>query len=159
MCGKEEKMSNVKERIEENLSGLSSLIGHDNVEDVKKRIADLIVDRVEADIRAYDYYLFYPENYQLTIDEAFEKVEKKLVKMYTDAMLESAQEAVQRFKDIAVTSVNDTHGLKLRSCHKCNHCDGNRCKFYDDYYWKAHDSICAEEGFIQFMEKEEKSRL
>ena len=36
MYGKEEKMSNVKERIEENLSGLSSLIGHDNVEDVKK---------------------------------------------------------------------------------------------------------------------------
>ena len=93
MCGKEEKMSNVKERIEENLSGLSSLIGHDNVEDVKKRIADLIVDRVEADIRAYDYYLFYPENYQLTIDEAFEKVEKKLVKMYTDAMIQTVREA------------------------------------------------------------------
>ena len=80
-------MSNVKERIEENLSGLSSLIGHDNVEDVKKRIADLIVDRVEADIRAYNYYLFYPENYQLTIDEAFGKVEKKLVKMYIDSIL------------------------------------------------------------------------
>lgn len=149
-------MSNVKEKIEENLSGLSSLLGQDNVEDVKKRIADLIVNRVASDIRSYDYYLFYPENYELTIDEAFEKVEKKLVKMYTDAMLESAQEAVQRFKDIAVASVNDTSGLKLRSCHKCNHRDGNRCKFYEDHYWKAHDNICAEEGFIQFAEKEEK---
>ena len=149
-------MSNVKERIEENLSGLSSLLGQDNVEDVKKRIADLIVNRVESDIRAYDYYLFYPENYELTIDEAFEKVEKKLVKMYTDAMLESAQEAVNRFKDIASTSVNETPGLKLRSCHKCNHCDGNRCKFYEDYSWKAHDNICAEEGFVQFKKKEDK---
>lgn len=149
-------MSNVKERIEENLSGLSSLLGQDNVEDVKKRIADLIVNRVESDIRTYDYYLFYPENYELTIDEAFEKVEKKLVKMYTDAMLESAQEAVNRFKDIAITSVNETPGLKFRSCHKCNHCNGNRCKFYEDYYWKAHDSLCAEEGFLQFIEKEEK---
>ena len=59
-------MSNVKERIEENLSGLSSLLGQDNVEDLKKRIADLIVNRVESDIRAYDYYLFYPENYEST---------------------------------------------------------------------------------------------
>lgn len=149
-------MSNVKERIEENLSGLSSLLGEDNVEDIKKRIANLIVNRVESDIRTYDYYLFYPENYELTIDEAFEKVEKKLVKMYADAMLESAQEAVKRFKDIAITYVEETPGLKLRSCHKCNHCDGNRCKFYNDYYWKAHDGICAEEGFVQFTEKEEK---
>lgn len=151
-------MSNVKEKIEENLSGLSSLLGDDNVNNVKKRIADLIVERVASDIRSYDYYLFYPENYESTIDEAFEKVEKKLVKMYTDAMLESAQEAVNRFKDIAITSVNETPGLKLRSCHKCNYCDGNRCKFYEDYYWKAHDSICAEEGFVQFTEKEEKKR-
>lgn len=149
-------MSNVKEKIEENLSALSSLLGEDNVEDVKKRIADLIVNRVASDIRSYDYYLFYPENYESTIDGAFEKVEKKLVKMYTDAMLESAQEAVNRFKDIAITSMNETPGLKLRSCHKCNYCDGNRCKFYEDYYWKAHDSICAGEGFVQFTEKEEK---
>lgn len=146
----------VVDRTEQNLSALSQLLGEDNVEDVKNRISDLIVNRVESDIRAYDYYLFYPENYQLTIDEAFEKVEKKLVKMYTNAMLESAQEAVQRFKDISIASINDTQGLQLRSCHKCNHCNGNRCKFYDMYYWKAHDTLCAEEGFINYAEKEGK---
>lgn len=146
----------VVDRAEQNLSALSQLLGEDNVEDVKKRIADLIVNRVESDIRAYDYYLFYPENYELTIDEAFEKVEKKLVKMYTNAMLESAQEAVQRFKDISIAAINDTQGLQLRNCHKCNNCDGNRCKFYDMYYWKAHDGLCAEEGFINYIEKEGK---
>ena len=78
--------------------------------------------------------------------------------MYSDAMLESAQEAVNRFKDISIATLNDTTGLQLRSCHKCNHCNGNMCKFYEDKYWKAHDSICAEEGFIQFVEKEEKKR-
>ena len=31
-------MKNVKERIEENLSGLSSLIGENNVEDVKNEL-------------------------------------------------------------------------------------------------------------------------
>lgn len=151
-------MSNVKERIEENLSGLSSLIGKENVEDVKKKIGNLIVDRVAHDIRSYDYYLFYPGDYEAAIGEAFEKIQKKITKMYSDAMLESAQEAVNRFKDISIATLNDTTGLQLRSCHKCNHCNGNMCKFYEDKYWKAHDSICAEEGFIQFVEKEEKKR-
>lgn len=151
-------MSNVKERIEENLGALSSLLGEENIEDIKKRIGNLIVDRVADDIRSYDYYLFYPENYQSSIDESFEQVEKKIVKMYKDAMLESAQESVNRFKDISIATLNDTTGLQLRSCHKCNHCNGNRCTFYDNYYWKAHDTICAEEGFIQFVEKEEKKR-
>ena len=147
-------MSNVKERIEENLSGLSSLIGKENVEDVKKKIGNLIVDRVAHDIRSYDYYLFYPGDYEAAIGEAFEKIQKKITKMYSDAMLESAQEAVNRFKDISIATLNDTTGLQLRSCHKCNHCNGNMCKFYEDKYWKAHDGICAEEGFIQFVEKE-----
>lgn len=145
------------EGVEKNLSALSSLLGEDVVEDVKKRIGNLIVERVASDIRAYDYYLFYPGDYQSSIEEAFEKVNKKISKMYSDAALESAQEAVQRFKDISVSALKDTPGLVLRSCHNCQHCDGNKCKFYEDrsYYWIAHDSICAEEGFVNFKPKGE----
>ena len=144
----------VVERTEQNLSALENLLGVDTVEDVKKRIGDLIVNRVASDLDCYDMYLFYPDNYQRNIEESFEKVEKKINKMYADAMLESAQEAVQRFKDISLAAINDTQGLQLRNCHKCNHCNGNRCKFYENmYYWNAHDSICAEEGFINFIEK------
>lgn len=151
-------MANTVERIEENLGALASLLGKENVEDMKKQIANLIVKRVEDDIRHYDYYLFYPSDYKDAIGEAFEQTEKKIVKMYKDAMLESAQEAVNRFKDISISTLNDTIGLQLRSCHKCNHCNGNMCKFYEDKYWKAHDDICAEEGFVQFVEKEEKKK-
>lgn len=146
----------VVDRTEKNLSALESLLGVDTVEDVKKRIGDLIVNRIYSDLNHYDMYLFYPGDYQRSIEEAFEKVEKKINKMYADAMLESAQEAVQRFKDISIVAINDTQGLQLRNCHKCNHCDGNRCKFYDMYYWKAHDGLCAEEGFINYVEKEGK---
>lgn len=149
-------MKDMVEKVERNLSALSCLIGEDNAEDVKKRIADLIVNRVASDLRSYDCYLFYPPDFNGVVEEAFGSVEKKLVKMYKDAALESAQEAVQRFKDISSAMVNDTPGLKLRSCHKCKYRDGNRCKFYDMYYWKAHDTICAEEGFINFEEKDEK---
>lgn len=149
-------MSTVK-NIEENLSALETLLGADNVESVKKRIADLIVSRVSSDINHYDYYLFYPGDYQASIDEAFEKVEKKITKMYADAALESAKEAVQRFKDISSSMVNETPGLKLRCCHKCTCKKGNKCTFYDQKYWIAHDSICAEEGFINYIERAEQN--
>lgn len=151
-------MKGVTERVEKNLSALSQLLGEENVEDIKKRIGDLIVERVRSDLRSYDYYLFYPADYKVTIDEAYEKVSKKIAKLYSEKMLESAQESVQRFKDISSATLDDTPGLKLRSCHKCEHLDGNKCKFYEDkkYYWVAHDTICAEEGFINFVEKEKK---
>lgn len=143
-------------KIETNLSALDGLLGKENVEDIKKRISDLIVKRVEDDLRHYDMYLFYPGDYKTCIDEAFEKVDKKITKMYADSMLDTAQEAVKRFKDISIASFNDTPGLQLRNCHRCANCDGNRCKFYVDqkYYWRAHDTICAEEKFINFIIKE-----
>lgn len=144
------------DRIEENLSALEQLLDVDTVKYIKKRIGDLIVDRVRSDINQYDYYLFYPSNYKETIDQAFEKTQKKIIKMYQDAMLESAQEAVQRFKDISKTALEETPGLKLRDCHKCKWRKNNKCSFYEDkkYYWIAHDTICAEEGFVNYEEKE-----
>lgn len=145
-------MSVVK-RTEENLSALDDLLGKDNVEDIKKRIGDLLVGRISDDMESYDRYLFYPGDYEDTINTAFKKVNKKIEKLYSDAMLECATEAITRFKDIALSSVNDTPGVKLRSCHKCKCKNVNICKFYDMHYWEAHDSICAEEGFINFEEK------
>lgn len=145
----------VVKKVETNLSALSGLLGEDNVENIKKRIGDLIVDRVREDLRSYNQYLFYPEDYEESINKSFEKIEKKIAKMYSDAMLETAEEAVRRFKDISLTTLNDTSGLKLRNCHKCKHCNFNKCEFYDMHYWKAHDSICAEEGFKNFVEKED----
>lgn len=145
-------------KLEENLSALDRLLGVDNVEDIKKCIADVIVQKVKSDIRLYDCYLFYPGDYQSTIADAFESVQKKITKMYKDAALESAREAIQRFQDIALSAMTDTPGLQLRSCHKCKYRDGNKCGFYEDkqYYWIAHDTICAEEGFVNFIEKDGK---
>ena len=137
---------------------LEMLLGKDNVDDVKKRIGNLIVERVASDLRSYDYYLFYPEDYKGAIEEAFEKVNKKIAKMYTDTMIEVAGEAVKRFKDIAIGNFDETKGIQLRSCHKCEHCHGNKCKFYDEKYWIAHDHICAEEGFVQYIKKTQEEK-
>lgn len=136
-----------------NLSALECLLDKENVDHVKEGIANLILDRVRRDIDSYDYYLFYPEDYTETIDEAFEKVRKKITKIYSDAMLEVANEATQRFKDIALAAINEAPGFILRSCHKCTHCNFNRCEFYEQHYWEAHDEICAKEGFVNYEEK------
>ena len=146
-------MGNMTEKTQTNLSALSALLGEENVEEVKRRIGDLIVARVAEDMQAYGEYLFYPGDYEENIREAFEKVEKKISKMYSDAMLETAQEAVNRFKDISIASLNGTQGLVLRQCHNCVHKKFNRCTFYDDYYWHAHNTLCSEEGFINFEKK------
>lgn len=52
-------------------------------------------------------YLFYPGDYKESIDEAFEKVQKKITKMYADIMLEVAQESVERFKEVALSGVDN----------------------------------------------------
>lgn len=151
-------MRDTVDHVKTNLSALETLLDVDNVKDIKKRISNLIVERVASDIRSYDYYLFYPGDYQEAIGEAFESVQKKIVKMYKDSMLEAAQEAVLRFKDVALSEFDEVPGIQLRSCHSCEHHKGNRCAFYEDKYWKAHDSICAEEGFINYIKKQEKGR-
>ena len=112
----------------------------------------MIVDRVKSDIDSYDSYLFYPDDYSESINEAFEKVHKKIVKMYSDAALEAAQEAVNRFKDISASALTDTPGLVQRHCYNCKHHTYNKCKFYQDYYWKAY-KICADDGFINYEEE------
>ena len=48
------------EKAKEYLSALDSLIDADNVAVVKKRIGDLLIDRVRQDLDCHGEYLFYP---------------------------------------------------------------------------------------------------
>lgn len=98
------------ENIQTNLSALSSVIGQDNVEGVKKRISGIIVSAVEDDIRYYkkQSYVFYPPDYIKGIaEEAFEEVEKKIKKMYKDAMLDVAERSVEKYKELVVSDLNN----------------------------------------------------
>lgn len=96
------------DRVENNLSVLSQLIGEDNVEDVKKRIADIVVEAVHKDMSHYQAqsYLFFPPDYIKGIaEEAFDEVEKKIKKMYKDAMLDVAERSVQKYKELVVSDL------------------------------------------------------
>lgn len=102
-------MSNLVEKLEANLSALSGLLGEDNVEDIKKRIADIIVESVEDDISYYkkQTYVFYPPDYiEGVAKEALEEVEKKIKKMYKDAMFDVAQRSVEKYKELIIGNLN-----------------------------------------------------
>lgn len=99
------------ENIQTNLSALSSLIGEDNVEDIKKRIADIIVSSVEDDVKYYkkQSYVFYPPEYIKGIaEEAFGEAEKKIKKMYKDAMLDVAERSVEKYKELVVSEMEES---------------------------------------------------
>lgn len=91
-------MRKTVEGIIEQISPLGSLLGAENVKDLQKQIADLIVERVREDINGYDEYLFYPPDHNQCIRDAFDSVEKKITKMYKDTFLEVAQKAVDEIK-------------------------------------------------------------
>ena len=96
------------ENVENKLVPLEILLGMDNVEDIKKRISDMIVSSVSNDISHYQRseYIFYPPDYiQSIAGEAFDEVEKKIKKMYKDAMLDVAERSVQRYKELIVSDL------------------------------------------------------
>lgn len=103
------------ENIQTNLSALSSLIGEDNVEGTKKRIADIIVSAVEDDVKYYkkQSYVFYPPDYIKGIaEEVFDEVEKKIKKMYKDAMLDVAQRSIEKYKELVVSEMEEVDECK-----------------------------------------------
>ena len=88
--------------VNEKLLPLENLLGKENVEEIKTAIKNMIIQAVENDISYYrrSEYLFYPPDYIKGIaEEAFDEVEKKIKKMYKDAMLDVAERSVEKYKD------------------------------------------------------------
>ena len=77
---------------------LVSLLGEENVENLKKRITDLIVRRVEDDLDDYGKYLLYPPDICDCINEALDATDRKIVKMYKDAVIEINQNYIDKMK-------------------------------------------------------------
>ena len=96
------------EGVTDYLSPLERLLGKDNMEDVKKEISQIIVNAVRIDIADYkrQTYVFYPPDYIKGIaEEAFDEVEKKIKKMYKDAMFYVAERSVQKYKELTIADL------------------------------------------------------
>lgn len=73
------------------IDALADLLGTENTEELKKRIADLIVNKIKSDIREYDRYVFYPPDFNSFFDECFEEAQARaketiVSKLYGDMM-------------------------------------------------------------------------
>lgn len=90
------------------LTKLAELLGEENAEELKNKIAEIIVERVEDDMRDYDRYLLYPPDMRDMIKEAMESVEKKVAKMYKDAVIEVNQDYINKMKTYMISQINES---------------------------------------------------
>lgn len=86
------------ERIDDSLryNPLMQFIGADNVKKIQDGFTDLLLEQIRDDLRDYRQYIFYPPDHENIIDDAFDKVSKKIQKMYEGAMLDVAQKSIEK---------------------------------------------------------------
>lgn len=89
------------------INGLISLLGEENTEELKKGIVRLILEQAERDLREYSEYLLYPPSMQSIIKDAMESTDKKVSKMYKDAVIEINQDYIDKMKDYMMHQVNE----------------------------------------------------
>jgi hypothetical protein len=87
---------------------LISLLGEENVTELKKKIAELIVEQVRSDIEDYGEYLLYPPDMQDMIQDAMSDVDKKVSKMYKDAIIEINKDYINKMKDYMKQQINES---------------------------------------------------
>ena len=110
---------------DDNLSALINLLGEENIEDLKKRIVDMLVVRAEDDLEDCTEWLLYPPDFTEVVNEAFESTQKKIEKMYKDAMLEINKDYINKMKSYMSSQVSEA---SLRK------------QMYDlakSYYWQS----------------------
>ena len=110
---------------DDNLSALINLLGEENIEDLKKRIVDMLVVRAEDDLEDCTEWLLYPPDFTEVVNEAFESTQKKIEKMYKDAMLEINKDYINKMKSYMSSQVSEA---SLRK------------QMYDlakSYYWRS----------------------
>ena len=95
------------------INGLISLLGEENVEELKKGLVRLILEQAKSDLNIYSEYLLYPPDMRNIIKDAMESTDKKVSKMYKDAVIEINQTYIDKMKDYMTHQVNET-GLRTK---------------------------------------------
>lgn len=90
------------------INGLISLLGEENVEELKKGLVKLLLAQAESDLESYSNYLLYPPDMRDIIKDAMESTDKKVSKMYKDAVIEINQTYIDKMKDYMTHQVNET---------------------------------------------------
>ena len=95
------------------INGLISLLGEENAEELKKGLVKLLLEQAESDLNSYSEYLLYPPDMRDIIKDAMESTDKKVSKMYKDAVIEINQAYIDKMKDYMMHQVNEM-GLRTK---------------------------------------------
>ncbi len=83
---------------QEKVSSLVSLLGEDNVENLRKEITSWLIQTVKDDVENYSEYLLYPPDVQDLIIDAIESSENKLKKLYKDTIFDVHKQILDEMK-------------------------------------------------------------
>jgi len=89
------------------INGLISLLGEENAEELKKGLVRLILEQAKSDLKSYSEYLLYPPDMRGIIKDAMESTDKKVSKMYKDAVIEINQTYIDKMKDYMTHQVDE----------------------------------------------------
>ena len=89
------------------MQGLINLLGEENVTELKKKITDVIIEQVRSDMENYGEYFIYPPDMQAMIKEAMEAADKRVAKMYKDAVIEINQDYIDKMKNYMKQQICD----------------------------------------------------
>ena len=78
---------------------LTGLLGAENTEALKKRIIDMIGDRIQSDMNDFEEYIFYPPDYQEFFDECFEEAKEKAKETIVQQLYNDMMNAYQSKKE------------------------------------------------------------
>ena len=88
------------------------LLGEENIEDLKKKICGLIVERVKSDIDDYGRYLLYPPDMDDMIKDVYQTTCKQLKKMYKDAVIDINKDHIEKMKAYMAGQFNGDKTLR-----------------------------------------------
>ena len=77
---------------------LRELLGAKRTDDLKDKICELIINRIDDDLADYQDYLFAPEDITAIAEEALDEVRDKIKKKFKKKYLDVAELAVQKIE-------------------------------------------------------------
>ena len=111
---------------------LIAVLGEENVDTLKKRLVDLIIEHTRDELENYGDYLLYPPAMQDLITEAMTDTQKKVEKMYKDAVININKDYIEKLKKYMAQQTGDT-ALRAKIIDYATHLKQKGNEFSKEY--------------------------
>ena len=122
------------------LESFISVLGADNTEDLRKGIVNILLNRLQEDLQDYSDYIIYPPDIRQILDCVIEDTNKKIRKMYKDAVIEINQSYIDKMKTYMEGQFDEDKKLRHDVINLAT-----------DYYWRGNQDSKEREFAIELM--------